>query len=358
MLQWLKRCLVRHPVLCLMAGLACLLVLPAMWIAQLSDEMRLAVHVDYSQCEAVFPAWISDRLPEGWRPQRIVNGAISDFQLDGRPDLLRRLSRAPCLRSLTLSSDEHRDWPEIGQFQPLEDLYLGLPSIGDATFQQLGRLRRLSSLTLCTRNLTASGFDQLEHLPELRNLTLCVDGLDDDTMRAIAKLPHIRSLTLYGLNAPPRFELLAPLAELRELKLPDDELPISDDNLAGIGSLTQLTAFDCTSPFGHRAARALLHLTHLERVSIRANITNEHLEVLSRLPILKELTLARDSPCNLTQLSRAPALEHLTLMLLSEDDVRVIAHLPKLATLTTHAHIDSRLIKQLKARRPDLQIEL
>lgn len=139
--------------------------------------------------------------------------------------------------------------------------------------------------------LNARGFEHISQLRNLISLSVRGDDFRDADMAPLASLSNLEELSL-GEGRSIDGTFAAYLADLQRLQKLTPGSASTDEGLANIARLTNLTVLYLEGPFTDRGMRHIGSLTKLRTLSIiSGHVTHEGVAVVARLPRLSCLFL-------------------------------------------------------------------
>ncbi|MCA9119649.1 MAG: protein kinase [Planctomycetaceae bacterium] len=316
----------------------------------------------------------------GGRPTRLEDLPDGDFQLrdvylasvesDLNDEELRVLQEIDTLTLVSLNAntgltDAVLD-SLIASKETLVTLQLGGVQITDKGAARLAEFRHLTNLDLDGTQITDTGVEHLMRLPRLVDVVLARTAITDKAAEHLSKMASLTKLSIHGTKITDAgLEKLARLLKLRSISVYDITTDRSVELLAGMKALEmleiggpQLTDAGMVHLEQHPSLTALwLHPS--------AQITNDGLTSLAKIPMLKTLSIRQGVDTSLTDagvahLAKLSALDYLYLEVpaITDSSLAELARLSNLTTLTIHGgKVTEAGVTALSKAMPNCRIE-
>jgi hypothetical protein len=239
----------------------------------------------------------------------------------------------------------------------LRVLALGALRLTDRALEAIGELDNLEELSLDSNKITGSGLKHLVRLKKLQKLNLNLNPLQPETLDV---LPSLVGLTRLDIQCPfPADDILlarcSTLEKLESLRLPSNTAQVTD---RGLEHLSRLQLLKNLSLAGSRhvtdaGLATVAQMTRLESVGLAElpSVTPRGIEVLGKLTALRRLELNRvpmDS-ASIRTLSPLKHLEHLLLWSVAFEPLELdgLGQLAALREFRTNQRVPSSAIRAL-----------
>jgi Leucine-rich repeat (LRR) protein len=262
---------------------------------------------------------------------------ITKFQIAGGSELIKDISPVANLKnlvSLNIYMLEHsRETPislePIGKLTNLEWLSLYGTSVTNS--EKLTTLKKLTNLSLYMSNVSSIEF--LKQLPQLEELDLYGAGHTFPNYEPLSGLKLLTKLNIY-MNTQAKDELLSPILNLTALE------EIEMENCG------EITNFDF-----------LKNAKNMRKISAQWSGIKS-IDALAGLTKLEELYIDDTYITNVNALKNKTALTQLKIQKIKLEDVSPLFTCTALSKINVTNAITEKQIEELKAKLPDLEVEV
>lgn len=291
MIRRLWQAFVGHPFRSLLVLLVLGALYPARWLVGLWRETDTLAKsgVAGGAVEPLLPDALNARIPEEWRPRRIVAAEHVEGEFADNPAIHTSIAGTRSLAELKVQKSRLGEWEleslgvleslrsltimhcpgdqtcrQVGQAVSLRELKLA-GTFSDRGLAHLGRLRNLEELYLQSADVTDAGLLALAGLKRLKKLSISRAAIRGPGLRQLKSLPALESLSLNLTTDDGHFTAIGELTQLKTLECIDVHL--TDAALADIGRLPELAELTLWITSDETTNRGFVSISRLRKLN-------------------------------------------------------------------------------------------